>query len=34
MHNIIPYEDAVKYMKEYAVKTYSQKGENIVEHEL
>ncbi|QKG30048.1 pyruvate:ferredoxin (flavodoxin) oxidoreductase [Campylobacter sp. RM16187] len=29
--NIIPFEDAQKYMKEYAHKAYSKKGEAIVE---
>ena len=28
--NIIPYEDAVKYMKDAIVKSYGKKGENIV----
>ncbi len=28
--NIIPYEDAVKYMKDAALKSYGKKGENIV----
>ncbi|MCI1785017.1 MAG: pyruvate:ferredoxin (flavodoxin) oxidoreductase [Bacteroidales bacterium] len=28
--NIIPYEDAVKYMKEAIVKSYGKKGENVV----
>ena len=27
---IIPYEDAVKYMKDAALKTYGKKGENVV----
>ncbi len=29
--NIIPFEDALKYMKEYAEKSYSKKGMDIVE---
>ena len=28
--NIIPYEDAVKYMKDAIVKSYGQKGENVI----
>ena len=28
--NIIPYEDAVKYMKDAIVKSYGKKGENVV----
>ncbi|MDR1834364.1 MAG: pyruvate:ferredoxin (flavodoxin) oxidoreductase [Fusobacteriaceae bacterium] len=28
--DIIPFEDAIKYMKEYAKKTYEKKGEEIV----
>ena len=28
--NIIPYEDAVKYMKNAALKSYGKKGENVV----
>lgn len=29
--NIIPFEDARKYMKEYAHKTYAKKGDSVVE---
>lgn len=28
--NILPYEDAVKHMKEYVVKSFSRKGEKVV----